>query len=416
MELVKRRITYCLYLTSEQHQLMLEFLRLHCELYNAAVQERRDAWTLRGISSTKADQEKQLVAIKEARPELIPLGGHALQETLRRVDLAFQAFFRRVKAGETPGFPRFKSWKRFSGWTYKSTSSWRFFPGEKKHGVLELDGIGRLRMRGEPRQLGEIKTLTISHKRGRWYASIVIACMPEREHRTAGIGFDWGIERLLTFDDGTGVENPRFLKKSERKLKALGRAASRKKRGSKNRKKAVAKLGQQHERIASLREDFLHQQSAELVGRAALLATKKLAVANMTRSARGTVEAPGKNVRQKAGLNKSILDGAPAAFLGMVRYKAAEAGIALVEAPTRMIKPSQTCPACGRQQKKTLAERVHRCACGCVLPRDQASAQVCLHYALSLSEPGIGPGVEGASPPAKHETATEYAPAYLGER
>ncbi|MBI2571874.1 MAG: transposase [Candidatus Schekmanbacteria bacterium] len=107
------------------------------------------------------------------------------------------------------------------------------------------------------------------------------------------------------------------------------------------------------------------QQSAELVGRTALLASEKLAVVNMTRSARGTVEAPGKNDRQKAGLNKSILDSAPAAFLGMVQYKAAKAGIALVEAPTRTIKPSQTRPACGWQHKKTLAERVHRCACGC---------------------------------------------------
>ncbi|MBI2568897.1 MAG: hypothetical protein HYV63_17900 [Candidatus Schekmanbacteria bacterium] len=83
-------------------------------------------------------------------------------------------------------------------------------------------------MRGEPRQLGEIKTLTISHKYGRWYASIVIAYMPAREHGTARIGFAWGIERFLTFDDGTGVDNPRFLRKSERKLEALGGAVSRK--------------------------------------------------------------------------------------------------------------------------------------------------------------------------------------------
>ncbi|MBI2567063.1 MAG: transposase [Candidatus Schekmanbacteria bacterium] len=94
------------------------------------------------------------------------------------------------------------------------------------------------------------------------------------------------------------MENPRFLRTSERKLKALGRAVSRKKRGSKNRKKAVAKLGRQHERIANRREDFLHRQSAELVGRAALLATEKLAIKNMTRRARGTVESPGKNGRR----------------------------------------------------------------------------------------------------------------------
>jgi len=406
---VKRRITYRMYPTDTQQEKLVEYQRLHAEIYNAAIQERRDAWRLRGVSITKAVQEKQLPDIKKDRPEFKQLGGHALQETLRRVDLAFQAFFRRVKQGQTPGFPRFKSWKRFKGWTYKSTSNWRLYAGKDgKHGAVELSGIGSIKLRGQPRQLGQHKTLTVTQKQGKWYASIVIECEPERRGGREGLGFDWGIESFLTFDTGERVENPRFLKQSAAKLRRLQQSVSRKKRGSKRYRKAVARLARERERVANRRSNFLHQQSARLVGRAALLATETLSVKNMTRSAKGTVERPGKNVRQKAGLNKSILDGAPATFLAMVRYKAEEAGTELVEVPTRTVKPSQTCPMCGEQRSKPLSQRRHRCGCGCTLGRDQAAALVCLNHAFHGA--GNPPcAEEGVSPPTKRETATEYA-------
>lgn len=319
-----RRITYRLYPTGRQEAALEGHLKLHAELYNAALQERRDAWRIARISVTKRMQEKQLPELKKLRSELISLGGHALQETLRRVDLAFKAFFRRCKARNgKAGFPRFKSWRRFGGWTYKSASNWAFIPGERgRHGVIRMEGVGDVKMRGKARQLGEVKTCTIVHRAGRWYASIVADVTPGRRAGTEALGFDWGVSSFLTMSDGSNVPNPRHLEHAKTKLVTAQRKLSRKKRGSRNRKKAAAAVARLHERVANRRANFHHQTSAALVAHAGLLATEKLKTKNMTRSARGTVEAPGKNVRQKAGLNRSILDGAPAAFLAMVRYKA----------------------------------------------------------------------------------------------
>lgn len=247
------------------------------------------------------------------------------------------------------------------------------------------------------------KTIEIRFQHGKWYASVTAECKQcdfVRKHGSAQIGFDWGLESFLTFDDGSVVENPRFLRKAELRLKTAQQALSRKKKGSRNRRRAVRRLSRIHERIANQRDNFLHQESARLVARASLIATETLATKNMTRSARGTLEKPDKNVQQKAGLNKSILDGAPGMFLDMVRYKAEEACAEFIEAPVCKVKPSQTCPQCRTRRKKTLAERVHECECGCFMPRDQASAQLCLQYALAVRA-GNRPGVEPSAPDTK---------------
>jgi putative transposase len=404
-----KRVTYRLYPRPQQLQKLETYRRLHCELYNAALQERRDAWRLRRVSLRKGDQEKQLPEIKRLRPELVQLGGHALQETLRRVDLAFQAFFRRVKRGETPGFPRFKSANRFKGWTYKSPSNWRLLPAEPgQHGALELGGIGRLRVRGRARSAGPAKTCTITQRAGRWYASVVLECTPERSAGGAARALDWGLEHFLTFENGETVENPRFLRKAHAQLQSAQRALSRKKRGSRNRRRAAGVLARVHEKVRQQRTGFLHQVSAALIAGCALVVFEKLSVKNLSASAKGTREKPGRNVKQKAGLNRSILDGAPGAFLQMIRYKAAEAGTEVVEVNPRTLKPSQTCPQCGAVRKKTLAQRVHTCPCGCRMPRDQAAAQVCLQSVLGVGNRPRAGG-DALAPPSIHETASESA-------
>ena len=117
----------------------------------------------------------------------------------------------------------------------------------------------------------------------------------------------------------------------------------------------------------------------------ALIATEKLTIKNMTRSAKGTIENHGKNVKQKSGLNREILNTAPAMTLKMLQYKAEEASTEYVEVPTRKIKPSQTCPMCYAQKKKSLSERWHSCSCGCEMHRDEASGTVCLNYAFGFN-------------------------------
>jgi len=209
---------------------------------------------------------------------------------------------------------------------------------------------------------------------------------------------DWGIETLATiaFESGETlrVENPRHLKNALGELRARQRELARKRRGSRNRAKACQRVAALHEKIANRRRDFLHKTTAALVSVLDFIATEVLAVKKMTASG-GSL---------KKGLNREILAASPALFLQMLRAKAEEAGLAWLEVPTRTVKPSQTCSACGRQEPKPLAQRVHRCACGAVLGRDENAARVMLNWALRASgrEPARCGGTAGAVP-SKHE-------------
>lgn len=403
-----RRATYRLYPNQTQARQLRQFARLHCELYNAALQERRDAWRIARRSVTFFDQSKQLPALKKLRPELVPLGD-SLAMTLRRVDHAYRAFFRRVRDGGGPaGFPRFKASNLYPGWSYASANAgWKLLPRtDGKHGRIFLRGIGWMRVRGGSRNSGYLKSCTILRRADKWYASIVLESWPERHRGTDALGLDWGVAHFATLSDGTTIANPRLLERDLEKLSAALQVLARKKRGSRRRAKAKLIVHRLHEKIRNRRDHFLHQVSADLVDRASLLATEKLATKNLTRSAAGTVEEPGNNVAQKAGLNRAILDTAPATFLALLRYKAAEAGVPLVEVDTKTVKPSQTCPACGAVAKKKLSERVHRCPCGAELPRDQAAALVCLGVALTGDARGAWPPASLRSAGSRHRSET----------
>ncbi len=204
---------------------------------------------------------------------------------------------------------------------------------------------------------------------------------------TSAVGLDWGVETFATLahDDGSfsAIENPRFFTQMRAKLEAAQQNLARKDKCSKNRLKARLAVSTIQRKTAARRHNFLHQLSAALVKASNLIATESLSIRKMTRSARGTVESPGRNVAQKAGLNREILATAPRAFLDMLAYKAAEAGVEFVEVPSHTVKPSQTCSNCGVQRTKTLAERQHVCACGLAFSRDQNAARVTLLWALA---------------------------------
>jgi putative transposase len=201
------------------------------------------------------------------------------------------------------------------------------------------------------------------------------------------------------------AENSRIGRKGARRIKALSRKLARQKRGSARRQRTKIRLASAKAAEANRRKDRAHQLSAEIVGKAGVIAFEGLNVRNMTRSAKGTVEEPGTRVRQKAGLNREML--APAQLMSMLTYKAEDAGAWVMEAPTRKLKPSQTCPSRGRQKAKTLSERVHRCECGHVEDRDHAAARVVLNWALSelAREPGQQ-GEVAVAASANCETAT----------
>ena len=256
--------------------------------------------------------------------------------------------------------------------------------------------VGIVKIRGKARnEDGKPKTAEILKKPDGWYLSVSFEYEHiQRESGHKAIGLDWGVEHYFSTIDHEGnfaqIKNPRFLSANRNRLAALQRDLALVKKGSRSARKLKQQISKLHQKIARQRLDYTHKVTSQIVSEAALIATEELNVKNMTRSAKGTQEKPGKRVKQKAGLNREILNTAPAMTLQFLTYKAEEAGSDLALVPTRKVKPSQTCPDCGAQRKKALSERWHRCQCGCDKPRDVASAQVNLNWAL---------GIQAGNPP-----------------
>lgn len=397
-----RKTTYRLYPTPKQALALDALLRSHQQLYNAALEERISAWTKAKLSISYEDQCKSLTVVRNDLPEWANIANCSSQQmTLRRLKKSFDAFFRRVKAGQTPGFPRFKSLDRFPGFSFKTHGDgWRFYPEDNwKHGTLRISGIGHIAARGKARQGGDIRASDVLHRNGQWFLSLTVQTKEPLRERTGNgaLAFDWGVETFvscITHDDEViSIENPRWWQADKDKIIELQRLVSSKRnKRSNRRKKAVAKLFQAKSKTARRRLNWLHHTSAQLAERFALVATEELNIKNMTRTASGTEEKPGKNVAQKAGLNREILDTAPALFTSLIRYKVQETGGEWLEAPTRKLKPSQRCPHCWNVQKKQLSQRAHECAtCGHTESRDIASAKVVLRWALESEVDGREP-------------------------
>lgn len=357
-----RKTTYRLYPTPKQAAVLSELLRSHQQLYNAALEERISAWTKARKSISYADQCKSLTQLRAELPEWALANCSSQQMTLRRLNKAFAAFFRRVKAGQEPGFPRFKSLARFPGFSFKSHGDgWRFTPGaDWRHGTLRLSGVGQLRARGQARQGGEIRASDLLHRDGRWYLSLTVAvAQPERERTGHGaLAYDWGVERFLSGVTHTGelesIDNPRWWQQAKDEIVALQQAVSSKSnRRSGRRRKAVRRLAAARAKVARKRLDWAHQQTAALAGKYALVATEELTLKNMTRSASGTAEKPGRQVAQKAGLNREILDTAPGLFTSLLRYKVQETGGEWAEPRRSSSSPVSAAPNAGRSRKRS---------------------------------------------------------------
>lgn len=384
MAAVHRRVTYKLYPSATQAAEMERVCDLHRALYNAALQERCDAWRLAKTSIGFAAQCKSVTVIRREDTAYLGLNAQSLQVTLKRLDLAFGHFFRRVKAGETPGFPRFKGRDRFPGFGFKTHGDgFKFQPDEGwRHGKLRLSGIGTMRARGEARTPGRVVCCDIQRKADGWFLSLVVECEPHRERGEAVAGLDWGVETFATLCHGPGefaaIPNDRLLAQEQDAIKAAQRDLSRHLRGRRSKRAARAKrlLAKRSRRLANRRKDRNHQTTARLVAGHAVIITEDLSVKNMTASAKGTAEEPGRNVRQKAGLNRAILDTAPGGWLSMLATKAEEAASRLILVDPRKHRPSQTDPVDGSVRKKPLSERTHVLPDGKMIGRDQAAAWV----------------------------------------
>lgn len=360
---------YRLLPTKRQHQALVAILESQRELYNAALLERIDCYRKTGLRRTFIDQCKALTEWRGLEESAAAQPLKLQRWTLKRVDQAFEAFFRRCKAKDSrAGFPRFRG----EGW-------WKTF-GFREFAGIRLDGK-RLRWSGMPgglrihlhRSLPAGTPLSCSFTRdgGGWHVSLQMrVAASEARGQTTAVGVDVGLSNLAALSTGEMLPNHRHAKRAERELRRRLRALSRCQRGSKRRAKVRQKARRLHLKIASTRATYLHQVSADLVGRFDLIAVEKL---NIKGLARGM-------------LAKPVRDASWGMLRQYLAYKAEKAGARLVEVDPRYT--SQTCPECGQVAAKDLKQRVHECDCGCVLDRDVAAARVILHRAVA--GPGAG--------------------------
>jgi len=356
---VRKTYKYKLKPTPQQERAMAFVLRRCRELYNAALQERREAWHKCGVSVTVAMQSAQLPEIKEVRPEYGDIHSQVLQDVLTRLDRAFQAFFRRVKNAETPGYPRFQGANRYTSFTYKQYGN----GATLDNGFLILSKIGRIAVRWSRPLEGTPKTVTISREADGWYVCFSCADVPVQPLPATGCetGIDLGLEAFATLSSGARILHPGWYRKAERALKTAQRRVSRRKKGSNRRRKAVTLLAKAHQTVRRQRTDFHHKTALALVRANDAIYHEDLQTANMVKNHR---------------LAKSISDAGWAAFLTILSFKAACAGRSVVAVPPAYT--SQQCSGCGRLVWKGLSVRWHQCPyedCGTSLHRDHNAAK-----------------------------------------
>jgi putative transposase len=354
---IHKTYKYKLKPTPEQERAM-EFVVRRCrELYNAALEERRDAWQKCGVSITVAGQSAQLPDIKEVRPEYRDIHSQVLQDVLTRLDRAFQAFFRRIREGQTPGYPRFQGADRYHSFTYKQFGN----GATLDNGFLVLSKMGRIAVRWSRPIEGTPKTVTVSREADSWYACISCAEVPVHPLSPTGqeTGIDLGLESFATLANGTMIHNPRCYRKAERRLKTAQRRVSRRKKGSNRRRKAVKLLAKAHLKVRRQRTDFHHKTALTLVQTNDTIYHEDLQTANLLKNHH---------------LAKSLSDAGWSHFLSILSAKAAWAGRTVVAVPPAYT--SQTCSGCGVIVAKGLSVRWHTCPdCGTSLHRDLNAAR-----------------------------------------
>ncbi|MFL5663119.1 MAG: RNA-guided endonuclease InsQ/TnpB family protein [Ktedonobacteraceae bacterium] len=400
-----RAYKYKLYPNNQQAGQLQWTLDRARELYNSALQERRDAYEMmvkrhpnyydeatrsqltQEHALTYNQQAVQLPEIKEIRSEYNDIHSQVLQDVLRRVKKAYDNFFRGVKAGQTSGYPRFQGYGRYDSFTFPQSG---FSLTEDNR--VGLSKVGTLKVKfpkGKKARppVGEMKTCTIKREGIHWY--IIFTCELEQEiiyHPVSeAVGIDLGVVHFATLSDGSTIEIPRHLRQSENKLKKSQEALSRKKRGSKRRRKAAQHVGKVHRHIARQRTDFHHKEARKLVTKYQTIVFEKLQPAHMSKRPKPKQdEATGQylpnGASAKAGLNKSILDAGWGRFQQICVSKAECAGSRVLFVSPKYT--SQICSGCGAVVKKERSERWHDCSCGCSLDRDHNAAMNILRIGL----------------------------------
>jgi len=374
-----RTFKYRLWTNRNQERELGIMLETHRRLYNACLEQRKTAYEVEKKSVRYGEQSAWFKDERAVNPYFARLNFSSAQATMRRLDKAFQAFFRRIKTGEKPGYPRFKPADRFDSIEFPAHGDGIRFHGQQ----LRVQHIGMLRVKfHRPLTEGaEIRTLTVTREAGKWHVEVCCQLPAlEVEHSDLpAAGLDVGIESFLTTSDGHHVPNPGYLKAEIPELRRAQRSLSRKKKGGANRKKARANVSRLHARVRNKRRDHRHKEALSLTKRYGFIAVESLNIRGMVRNRR---------------LSRAISDVAWGEFVTTLKHKAESAGALVVE--VNPAGTSQECSGCGETVPKKLSERWHRCPyCGLVLHRDVNAARNILQRAFTA--PGAGAWVSTGS-------------------
>jgi putative transposase len=380
---------YRLYPTKQQIK-MLQWTLDRCrELYNAALQERKEAWRMCHVSIGFYDQDKQLSEVRKDREEYQDIHFEVSRDVLQRVDRAYKNFFRRVKNGEKPGYPRFQSAGRYDSFTYLQGRGFSLAQDNR----LCLSKIGSIKIKMHRQLQGKVKTCTINREKLYWY--VTFSCKVTQEQCTPytdeAVGIDLGLYHFAALTSGDLIENKRHYHNAEKRLIKAQHIVSRRKLRSHRRQKAIQRLAKHHRKVRNQRQDFLHQWSRRLVNTYETIVFEDLEPLKMSKRPKAkqdeeTGQYLPNGASRKAGLNKSILDAGWSTFITFCQYKAEEAGTVQV-IKVDPYKTSQVCSGCLHEgPHKDLSERVHTCEhCGLVLDRDVNAACNILAVAQGLN-------------------------------
>jgi len=347
--IMRKSFRYRLFTNKIQELKLSQLLDSARFLYNCALEQRIICYKQWRKSINYYDQANSLKEIRGFNKGIAQLNYSCSQNILRQLDKAFQGFFRRIPQGEKPGFPRFKGEDRFNSITFPT-----YGDGVKlQNGKLYIQNIGHIRIKLHRNLKGTIKTITIKRQNGRFYVSFSCNGVPRAilPASTKEIGIDVGIKSFAVMSDGQVIDNPKHLKQSENKLKALQQQHS-----EKRTRKTKRKLAQLHEKVSNQRKDFLHKLSRKIVNQFGFIFVEDLKPREMV------------NNNFKV-LNKYINDAAWSLFFNFTAYKAEEAGRVFVKVNPK--GTTQECSNCGEIVPKDLSVRIHHCPrCSFKVPRD----------------------------------------------
>lgn len=365
---MRKAFLYRLYPTNKQAKLLNHWLEECRWLYNHFLEERKTAYETTKKSPSVFKQQKTLPKLKVERPSLEDVYSQVLQNVAIRLDLAFKAFFRRVKSGEKPGYPRFRGKDRYNSFTFPQPPQGCCLENNR----LKISKVGCIKIKTHRPIEGTVKTVSVRKtSTGKWYVSfsceVEIKKLPKK---SSSVGIDLGLHSFATLNDGESIDNPRFFRKAEDRLVKVQRKLSKLKKGSEERTKQKKVVSRVHERIVFQRKDFVHQLSRNIVNRFGFIAVEDLEVNKMVHN---------------RCLAKSISDVAWNDFASCLAYKAEWAGRKFVK--VNPAYTSQDCSQCGHRQLMPLAERVYRCpCCNLEMNRDQNAARNILALGLKSLE------------------------------